>query len=400
VSSRPALFALLLGAVVVASSPPLRAAPHRPLDGIAELDRQSEAVLELLAAGDLRRAAVIARQLTRRFPRFALGQLLHAELSALAALDRPLVSADQAWSPALIDLLLEARARLPARADPDRVDPAELPVPPRPIVQLGAHVRHLVVVDLARSALELLEVNGGVATRTRQHYVSSGSAGFDKFEEGDRKTPIGLYRITRALRDVELPELYGAGALVLDYPNAWDRHRGRTGSGIWLHGVPRARLSRSPRSSEGCVTMSNEHIATLAARLEQPDTLVWLSGGEDGSTARTASEWADARQRYRTLFREWQTERLTLREPGPAAETSAGSASFSATELAALAMLDVNEVTILEKRSHGSDGPVDLVIMDLRLDAPVATGVTLWWTRRSGGDGWTLELEDRRTAGA
>jgi len=410
--------ATLLGVVTLAAvalGAPMSAvaAPHVPIAGDAALDRQATHVLERLVEGDVERATVLARALARRHPRFALGQLLHAELSAIAALDDIRAGSGRSWSPALIDLLLEARARLDAgvgrspgsRAeerprvlsdnrpgDPrgdrpdDRADD-----PPAPFVQIGRDIEHVVLVDLARSALTLHAVSGGLATPVREHYVSSGSAGFGKRREGDRRTPLGLYRITRFTDDRALPELYGAGALVLDYPNAFDRHLGRTGSGIWLHGVPRGRRSRAPRSSEGCVTMSNEHLLALGERLDPEHTLVLLAapaspadidsaGRTDLSRAR--ADRAEARERYRALFDGWRKARLRD-----------GSASPG------IADLDVNDVTILETTASGLPGVPDLLVMDMRTDTGDAARTTLWWSRPAGTGDWTLTLERADSAG-
>src|SRR3546814_8483534 len=49
----------------------------------------------------------------------------------------------------------------------------------------------------------------------------------------------------------KLPDFYGDGAYPLNYPNEWDKHEGRKGYGIWLHGTPSTTYSRPPRASDG-----------------------------------------------------------------------------------------------------------------------------------------------------
>ena len=368
-------------ALAAAGAVPAAAAPHVPVAGDAELDRQVAHALDALVAGDVAEATVLARSLARRHPRFALGQLLHAELSATAALDGTLVGSRRAWPPALTDLLLEARARLAAAPSPGAGGDVRRSAPPAPapFVQFGRGVEHVVLVDPARSTLALHAVRGGVATLVREHYVSSGSAGFGKRREGDRKTPLGLYRIVDAHEDVELPELYGAGALVLDYPNALDRHLGRTGSGIWLHGVPRERRSRAPHSSEGCVTMSNGHLLALDARLDPARTLVVI-----GHVPGTRDESGEAaRERHRALFRRWRDELV-----GNGAAPSG------------LAAIDATDVTILRGTVDGFPGAPDLLVMDIAPGVAGAAGITLWWTREGGAARWTLALEEGIRGGA
>jgi len=43
---------------------------------------------------------------------------------------------------------------------------------------------------------------------------------------------------------------------------------GRTGYGIWLHGVPSDTYARAPRASDGCVALANTDIAELAKRVQ------------------------------------------------------------------------------------------------------------------------------------
>jgi murein L,D-transpeptidase YafK len=58
----------------------------------------------------------------------------------------------------------------------------------------------------------------------------------------------------------KLTDFYGSGAFPINYPNEWDRIRGRNGYGIWLHGTPRDTYSRPPRASDGCIVLSNEDL--------------------------------------------------------------------------------------------------------------------------------------------
>ncbi len=285
--SRPLVlaFALASGAA---------AAPHVAPDAPSAMDVQTAEVLRLLRDGDLRRAAPLARALHARFPDYALGRLLHAELEGIAALDGAALVERGSWSRELIDLLAEARARLhladtptpPIEAAAEPGPPAlRAPLVPRALVALGDDVDHVVLVDQSRS--ELLLYARGAAGRPElleRHYAAGGSGGAGKRVEGDLKTPLGVYRITGHRPDKDLPPLYGSGALTLDYPNRLDRELGRTGRGIWLHGVPRKGGSRAPRSSEGCVTMSNAHLDALVERLDRRRSLVVLADGLEWMT--------------------------------------------------------------------------------------------------------------------
>lgn len=78
-----------------------------------------------------------------------------------------------------------------------------------------------------------------------------------------RDVPLGVYFITSRLDPGQLQDFYGAGALPLNYPNEYDRHQGKTGHGIWLHGVPQQNFARSPQSTDGCVVLANDDMQRL-----------------------------------------------------------------------------------------------------------------------------------------
>lgn len=324
-SAGPALaFALALALALAGGSGTAGGAPHAAPDAPDAMDAQVAAVLEALRDGDLAAATPLARALHRRFPEFALARLLYAELESVEALDGATLATDIAWSRRLIDLLAEARTRLDqATAPPDAVARATDGAPrpggsrgtypgdavPRSLVALGDDVDHVVLVELSSAELRLYA--RGAAGRPElleRHYAGGGSGGAGKRVEGDLKTPLGVYRITGFRPDGGLPPLYGSGALTLDYPNALDRRLGRTGGGIWLHGVPPDAGSRAPRSSEGCVTMSNAHLDALVARLDRSRTLVVI---ED------RVRWSDERGRLDRRARHLATAGL----PGSAAAT-------------------------------------------------------------------------------
>lgn len=121
----------------------------------------------------------------------------------------------------------------------------------------------------------------------RESYVSVGINGLGKVKEGDGKTPIGVYFIQKNLPGATLPDLFGVGALTLNYPNAVDAMRNKTGSGIWLHGTPSAQYSRAPEATDGCVVLSNpemEHLLRLPGWRMTPviiaDKLDWVPAGQ------------------------------------------------------------------------------------------------------------------------
>lgn len=241
--------AALLAVLAAVTSVPAVAEPHP--------EAQLLSALDALDQGRVNEAWTALDRLVQRQPNFRLARLFHGELLAARSgtASKDLTASND---PEIQGLVEEARLRIqqwregvPEGAVPDT------------ILQLSPAQTHAVVVDLPRSRLYLIE-NGKEGLRVaRNFYASIGKRGWGKKSTGDNRTPVGIYHITGFIDDSTLPELYGAGAFPLNYPNVWDRRLHSTGSGIWLHGVPRDTYSRAPRSSEGCVTLANADLMEL-----------------------------------------------------------------------------------------------------------------------------------------
>jgi len=154
------------------------------------------------------------------------------------------------------ELVNEARARGKLASVPSGAIPSA-------IVQIGPGTDTVLLVESERSRLWILTRKGDSVEVVANHYVSVGQQGIGKEREGDRKTPLGVYRIQSEIPGTKLIDFYGPLALPLDYPNSMDRARAKTGSGIWLHGVPSDRYARPPLASDGCVVLANEDLLAL-----------------------------------------------------------------------------------------------------------------------------------------
>lgn len=243
-----------------------------PLAAAAQsAEQQFGAAMELLRAGQPEQALKALEALSQREPGFKPARQLHGQLLAAASGEAaPTIAADS--DPRIAGLSEEARIRL---ASEKAIPPPD--TLPNAVLQLAPNYKHLVVVDLPRARLYLMQNDNGRLKLLRHHYAAMGKNGSRKQVAGDNRTPVGLYHVTGWISDKTLPELYGAGALPLDYPNLWDQFKKRTGSGIWLHGVPRDTHSRPPRSSEGCVTMANADLLALKPYMDFGHTPVLLS---------------------------------------------------------------------------------------------------------------------------
>ena len=135
------------------------------------------------------------------------------------------------------------------------------------LLQLDRAQSNAIVVDAGRSRVFVYENTGDTPRLVQDFYTTLGRNGVDKLREGDRKTPLGVYHVTARIPGRKLPDLYGWGAFPISYPSEWDRMAGRTGFGIWLHGVPSDTYARAPWASDGCVALANTDIAELAKRV-------------------------------------------------------------------------------------------------------------------------------------
>lgn len=221
-----------------------------------------------LGEGDRAQALATAAALTQRFPNFQLGQLLYADLlniSAAQPVDWPSAGLDN--TPALGKRLDELRLELQRRLHRESATSLQGKIPAA-LAFLSPQQAHVAAVDASQSRLYWFENRPDAQGRSVLHlvsesYISIGIQGLGKHKEGDGKTPVGVYFVQRRLSGESLPDLFGAGALTLNYPNAVDLMRQKTGSGIWLHGTPSAQYARAPESTDGCVVLPNPEMSRL-----------------------------------------------------------------------------------------------------------------------------------------
>jgi hypothetical protein len=252
-----------------------------------------------LGQGERAQALATASLLASAYPNFQLGQLLYADLLNIS-IQKPvsLQEVDEANEPSLKkrlnELVLESRRRLHRLSVQDLQGKV-----PSSLLYLSPQQSHAAVVDASRSRLYWFENRPAPDGRlqlklVRETYVSVGVNGTNKSFEGDGKTPLGVYFILKQLPGDTLPDLFGVGALTLNYPNAIDLMRKKTGSGIWLHGTPSAQYARAPESTDGCVVLANPVMEELLNLPELRMTPVVMAAQlEWVSSEQTQSTWLE-----------------------------------------------------------------------------------------------------------
>ena len=280
-----ALFSALLWALLRGGSH--AATPAASAAGSLTPEQQLTDAIEQLQSGRAQEALKNLRALTHSEPEFRLGQLMYGELLAAmsGAGGGTLLAAADNGDPRIKDLAEEARLRLAS----EKAVPPTGAVPSN-ILQLSRSHKYVVIVDLPRARLYLMENRDGELRLLRHQYAAMGRNGYGKQASGDLRTPVGVYHVTGWINDNKLPELYGAGAFPVSYPNPWDVFKKRSGNGIWLHGVPRNTYSRPPRSSEGCVTMANADLLALKPYIRLGETPVILSDNVEWLDKNVTSE--------------------------------------------------------------------------------------------------------------
>jgi L,D-transpeptidase YnhG len=197
-------------------------------------------IYQLIGQSKSREAIRLADKLVLDHPHFALAQLVHGDLLvAQTGVLRGLGDVPEATMRAAPGVLTDLRDESLLRIRALRERPAA-GMQPANFVRLSPRNQHAIAVDASRARLYLFENTLQGLKLVADYYASIGKLGIEKNIEGDLKTPLGIYYVTNTLGPKSLKDLYGAGALPINYPNPYDLRRGKTGSGIWLHGVPQA----------------------------------------------------------------------------------------------------------------------------------------------------------------
>ncbi|MFK5894317.1 MAG: L,D-transpeptidase family protein [Pseudomonadota bacterium] len=269
-----------------------------------------QAELELIQIIDLIQAQKIDTALSKsnkslqKYPNFKLLNAVHADLlySQHNKLIEPFRIAKNQQNKE--KLLFEASVRLDSVNASTQLHQEHLP---DLVKYIDDSTAYFFVIDFSKSRLYLFENSpDNLPILIADHYVTIGANGYKKQIKGDSKTPLGIYHVTSFLDDNQLPELYGWGAFPINYPNAWDKKNQRTGSGIWLHGVPRNTYSRPPLDSKGCLVISNDFLINIASYLKINTPVIltqsinWIPKKhfkqKDNAYKKALNEWKNAWQ--------------------------------------------------------------------------------------------------------
>jgi len=257
--------------------------------------------------GHLDSALARLGQLIEQQPDFKLAQLVYGDL--LMARTGRLRSFGNGGPPQILEgLQHEAQLRLLRylESPPPSALPAQL-------LKIPDDVDTAMLFDVRSNRVFVFHNRDGQIERRDDFYISIGKGGTDKRFEGDEKTPVGVYHVSSYLPGERLPDLYGAGAFPISYPNRWDRSKGRTGSGIWIHGTEFNTYSRAPLSSRGCMTLSNEDFQEVRDEVQVGRTPVVVAAGldwaDEASTEQSRNEILSALDAWQEDWESLDTDR-------------------------------------------------------------------------------------------
>ena len=323
--------------------------------------------------------------LTQKYPQSRLGRLVHADvLAAQAGLSNQID--DYATAK---DLVIIARLREQLKNRWDYVHnqgPNRQGQVPTRLLYAGRPGHQLIYVDVPASRLYLFEYLNDRPVAVQDYYVSIGHQGAGKEQEGDRRTPIGIYHTTGYIPGQSLHERYGYGALPINYPNSLDKSRARSGHGIWLHGTEPSWVNRSPLATDGCVSLSNLDFETLYMQLEKhTQTRVII---DDKPAWLPFEELVSLRERPLGILLDW-TAAWKRGDKNALLEFYASSASPSISEK----LIDRFSAINSQPEFYSYPGETDHLLAVFRIQATTGPVKILeqHWKRQSSN--WKIVLE-------
>ena len=271
------------------------------------------------------------------------------------------------------------------------------------VLRLPESTPTLFIAETSASAFHRFDRAGDGVVKVRQDYMSIGKGGTGKERDGDQRTPLGIYFVTEQLDTSRLHDKYGVTAFPLDYPNAWDRRLGRTGDGIWVHGVDPQGGTRPPLDTDGCIALPNERLLALeqnfAANVTPVLIATELSWDEPGVVAalrveleQAVTRWADSLEQgdmyawldaYDDTFQHWGMNKE----------------EWSAFSLETVGRRPIDDITVSELLLLADPAEEGLYLSRFRLEISEGASRTvismrrMYW-RRSESGAFKIVVED------
>ena len=124
-----------------------------------------------------------------------------------------------------------------------------------------------ILVDKKTNTLLLTEYVDGAYQVKKTFRTTLGQVKGDKEDEGDLKTPEGIYTFKARMTAPQLAKKFGTLAFYLNFPNTFDDLSGHKGSNIMLHATNTPERLKNNFDSLGCVVVSDEELHSIESHI-------------------------------------------------------------------------------------------------------------------------------------
>lgn len=173
----------------------------------------------------------------------------------------------------------------------------------------GAGNTTAILVDKKTSNLHVTEYVNGAYKILKTYHATLGQVKGDKEDEGDLKTPEGIYTFPYRKTRPALPKKFGTLAFHVNFPNTFDELAGRNGSNIMLHATDTPERLKRNFDSLGCVVVNDQEIHEIEPHIRLGLTPIiifpeltdeYLKPGQDASLKKFFDTW----------IKDWETKSL------------------------------------------------------------------------------------------
>jgi len=183
---------------------------------------------------------------------------------------------------------------------------------PDQVISYRGSSPYLLIVDKTKYKLHLLQYEKGRKTLVKSFDIKRGKNDGDKTRAGDNKTPEGVFFFTAKYDRADIVDLvgsdnayqYGDMAFATNFPNTLDRHYGKNGSGIWLHGTDKPFDENSLNDTRGCVVTTNTDIGMLSKYITLYSTPIIIV---NELNLRASMDMAVDRQKMLDFLESWRS---------------------------------------------------------------------------------------------
>lgn len=280
---------------------------------------------------------------------------------------------------------------------------------PANIYQLdNKFTHHVLLVEKSTHSLFLYATEEGAPKLIKKFKILTGKYTGNKMDQGDKKTPEGVYFFQEFHSSDYLinkfgdyGKIYGAGAFTTNYPNEMDRRAGKTGSGIWLHSTDDDGRVSLGLDSRGCVVAVDQDLKEISQYIDLVHTPVviaqdliyqskdtWLKN--KNNILNTVNTWAEAwkSKNFETYINSYSQDHFIHRQRG----------KFNAFKLYKRAVfarsdkpeINFSDISILQNRDYV------VVTMEQNYNSPIIKDIgkkTLYLKKDTNYD-WKIVAEE------